>query len=868
AYGHDIEELVLLVEYQTADRLHVHIYDAAEQQYQIPTDLFPRPPTFPIDSHLADDHVPSKLKFHHTPIGELFAFWITRGDDPEPIFDTRPANLPLHLSPMGKDGRVIRDSTISSHSLIYEDQYLQMSTSLPTNANIYGLGEVVSSSGFRRDPNGTIATMWNRDSGGTPIDENLYGSHPFYLEVRPTGSHGVFMLNSHGMDVILRPEVLQYRMIGGTFDLYFLAGPTPIQVVEQYSHVVGKPSKIPFWALAFHLSRWGWKSVKEIEGVMEKMEEKGVPLDVVWSDLDYMDRYRNFTVKQEYHSRDLLKFTRALHESKRYYVPIVDAGFGISGEGDGYDTYDHGHRKGVFIKNAEGEEFIGEVWPGKTVFPDWTNPSTTQWWQSSFDNFRQVCEYDGIWLDMNEPASFTDAPIKADPREKLKSRGRSSSRSVSPDKSVVSSSIPRPSSPCKIRTISPTKERSPSPTKGAQSSNPASPSAEKHKKSMTQRLEHSLLDLPPYAIHQALKDLGSMTVGPTCLNADGSRHYNTHNLYGYHESVLTSKVLEKQIPGKRQFILSRSTFAGSGRVAAHWLGDNDSTWRSMRESVQGVLQFQLFQIPMVGPDICGFHGDATEELCDRWMQLGAFYPFFRNHNHIDAQGQEPYRWPSVAAASRKAILARYSLLPYWESLFSNASDHGSPIIRPLFFHFPNPKLLDVDAQFMLGPSILVTPVFERGATTVRGYFPKEGAPWRCLWTQQEVKTDEHDMTTLSAPLGHINVHIRAGTILMVYDKPRQTIRTTREKSDFGLIINLDKQGQASGEVILDDGVSLNSQRTTMRFKFINGELSINSEGEYTVPNRIRRVTLLGSHDKPRDVLVLGDGQEVGRLDRS
>ena len=115
------------------------------------------------------------------------------------------------------------------------------------------------------------------------------------------------------------------------------------------------------------------------------------------------------------------------------------------------------------------------------------------------------------------------------------------------------------------------------------------------------------------------------------------------------------------------------------------LGDNESKWHYMYLNIQGVLQFQIYQIPMVGADTCGFcaysacffvsfanrlHlctlvGNTDEELCNRWMQLSAFMPFFRNHNVYGAIPQEPYRWDSVADASRVAISARYSLLPYW-----------------------------------------------------------------------------------------------------------------------------------------------------------------------------------------------------------
>ena len=134
------------------------------------------------------------------------------------------------------------------------------------------------------------------------------------------------------------------------------------------------------------------------------------------------------------------------------------------------------------------------------------------------------------------------------------------------------------------------------------------------------------------------------------------------------EEKATHHALQTIHPGRRPFLISRSTFPSSGRWSGHWLGDNSSKWKYMLLSIQGVLQFQLFQVPFVGADTCGFMDNTDEELCNRWMQLSAFMPFYRNHNQRGALSQEPYRWDSVANATRIAINARYSLLPYWVRL--------------------------------------------------------------------------------------------------------------------------------------------------------------------------------------------------------
>ena len=149
-------------------------------------------------------------------------------------------------------------------------------------------------------------------------------------------------------------------------------------------------------------------------------------------------------------------------------------------------------------------------------------------------------------------------------------------------------------------------------------------------------------------------------------------------------------------------------------------------------SIPQALSMSLFGIPMFGPDTCGFAGNTDEELCNRWMMLSAFFTFYRNHNTLGAEPQEPYRWSSVIEASQKAMNIRYSLLPYIYTLFHSAHTTGSTVHRALAWEFPNePMLASADRQFMLGPSLLITPVLEPLAATVNGVFP--GSSMETIW---------------------------------------------------------------------------------------------------------------------------------------
>lgn len=212
---------------------------------------------------------------------------------------------------------------------------------------------------------------------------------------------------------------------------------------------------------------------------------------------------------------------------------------------------------------------------------------------------------------------------------------------------------------------------------------------------------------------------------------------------------------------------------------------------------------------MFGVDTCGFNGNTDEELCNRWMKLSAFFPFYRNHNVLSAISQEPYRWASVIEASKAAMNIRYQLLPYFYTLLFLSHSTGSTTMRALAWNFPNdPSLANADRQFMLGSSLMITPVLDQGATTVEGVFPGagKGEVWYDWYTQSAVNVSAGQNLTIDAPLGHIPVYIRGGSVL-----PLQGFAlTTREArtQPWSLLTALSLNGTAEGNLYVDDGESL------------------------------------------------------------
>ncbi|KAL4243910.1 glycosyl hydrolase 31 family protein [Abortiporus biennis] len=848
AFGRDVVNLTVEVTYEISTRLHVNIFDTANAQFTIPESVVPlESGSTAINKNNSD----LQFNFEVSP----FAFWITRrsaGSDnhteSQPLFDTRISSLPA--TPISPVIPLDNSTALDGFPLVFEDQYLQLTSALPLNANIYGLGEIIASSGFRRDVganggNGTIQTMWARDITD-PIDQNIYGVHPVYMEHRfdeatqKSQTHGVLLFSASGSDILLltppsfNTSLIQYRMITGTLDLYFFSGPTPQTVIEQYGQLIGFPTWQPYFGFGFHLCRWGYSNVSETKEQVTKMREAGIPLEVMWNDIDLYHAVRDFTTDPvSFPASEMKAFIDELHANNQHYIPIVDAAVAKQiNSSDIYDPYTRGVELQTFMKNPDDSEYIGQVWPGYTVFPDWFSKNAETWWTEALKNWSQsAIDFDGIWLDMNEVSSFctgscgTGADLSNTTIPGLFLPGTPESPVVDYPEGYDSSKW-GPSGNVSING-----------TLTFGSDTPIPPMLLKRGLGAGKQSGISVND-PPYAIHNGNGPLSVHTLATNATHANGLIELDTHNLHGLMETKATHQALLSIHPSKRPFIISRSTTLSSGRYAGHWLGDNFNT--------------------------CGFIGNTDEELCNRWMQLSAFMPFFRNHNQRGALSQEPYRWDSVAEASRKAIGVRYQLLPYWYTLFANASMMGTPPIRALFYEFPDePELFSVDRQFLIGREILITPVLTPNVSTVNGIFPGRGTVvWRDWYTHNVVNTTNDGSTTsLPAPLGHINVHIRDGSVLLLHDKPVYTVTETRA-GPFALLVCLSNDGSAFGTAYIDDGETVPpTPNTTLTFEASKGQkLELSPKGSFRISQTLETLIILGVPREPAQILL--NGQRV------
>ncbi|KAF1810721.1 family 31 glycosyl hydrolase [Eremomyces bilateralis CBS 781.70] len=849
-YGTDIEVLSLAVECQSADRISVniqpaYIVDSNASHYILPDHLVTRPTADP-DAKMSCKSNDLELTWSNDP---SFSFTIMRKSTGDAVFDTR--------------GKV----------LVYENQFIEFVTSLPENYNLYGLGERIHE---LRLGNNFTATMYSADSGD-PVDYNIYGQHPFYLDTRyysddghnkkllqtapeddavkyDTYSHGVYLRNAHGQEVLLRASNLTWRTLGGSINLYFYSGPSQPEVTKQYQlSTTGLPAMQQYFSFGYHQCRWGYTSWTQLQEVVDNFRRFDIPLETVWLDIDYMNQYRDFTNDENaFPLVEGQEFLKKLHDGHQHWVPIVDAAIYIpnpENENDAYNTYSRGHENQLFLLNPDGSEYVGSVWPGYTVFPDWLAPNAVDWWVKEVADWYKELQFDGLWIDMNEPSSFC-----------VGSCG-SGNMTLNP----VHPSFQLPGEPRNVDYDFPegfeiTNATEAASASAASSSQAATTSSTSNTTSTSYLRTTPIpgvrdINYPPYVINHVNGDLAVHGVSPNATHNDGVHEYDVHGIYGHQILNATYQALLKVLPGKRPFIIGRSTFAGSGKWAGHWGGDNYSKFYYMYASIPQALTFSLFGIPMFGVDTCGFSGNADLELCSRWMQLSAFFPFYRNHNILSAAPQEPYVWAAVAEASRVAMKIRYALLPHLYTLFHKAHTTGSTVMRALSWEFPGyPALAIADRQFLLGPAILITPVLEAGAKEVMGVFPGtgDGEVWYDWYNQTAISVAPGANVSIAAPLGHIPVYVRGGHVLPLQEPGYTTYECRR--NPWALLVALGSDGFANGELYIDDGESLEPESSLMvTFDARGSRLQVRSHGQFVDGNPLANVTIMGVSQAPREV---------------
>lgn len=265
---------------------------------------------------------------------------------------------------------------------------------------VYGLGEQIRGINKR----GWQYVSWNYDNPNHHEDtRSLYGSHNFII-VCGKVTFGAFFDYPGKMEFDIgytRRDTMQIKAAKNDLTVYIITSENEKDIVKQFRGIIGRSYIPPLWAFGYGQSRWGYKNEADIREVAAKYKAAGIPLDSIYLDIDYMERYKDFTVDEE-RFPDLKGLAADMQAEGIHLVPIIDAGVKIE---DGYSVYEEGVEKNYFCKNAEGGDFVGAVWPGRVHFPDFLQPEARDWFGKKYAVLTEQ-GIDGFWNDMNEPAIF------------------------------------------------------------------------------------------------------------------------------------------------------------------------------------------------------------------------------------------------------------------------------------------------------------------------------------------------------------------------------------------------------------------------------------------------------------------------------
>lgn len=540
-----------------------------------------------------------------------------------------------------------------------EGEKLRFSLALDRDDMIFGLGQNVRGINKR----GHIYRSWNSDE--FHHEENtrsLYGSHNFLVFRRAAGSFGVFFDDPGAVEFDLgytRHEQAVITSENGNLSMYIIEGESLREIVRSFRQLIGRSYIPPRWAFGYIQSRWGYASEAELRQIVHEHRSRHIPLDGVCVDIDYMEEYKDFTWNRESFP-DVPKLNRDMKEEHIRLIPIIDAGVK---EQAGYDVYEEGVEKGYFCKKEDGSNFIGAVWPGRSLFPDFLREDVRRWFGRKYHALLDS-GVEGFWNDMNEPALFYSV-------EGLEEAYRQMDM-----------------------------------TKGTN----IGIDAFFELKEIFARIANS-----PEDYRRFYHDFHGCRV----------RHDKVHNLYGCYMTRSAAEGVEEYDPEKRFLLFSRASYIGAHRYGGMWQGDNTSWWSHLLMNLKMLPSLNMCGFLYTGADLGGFSNNTTEDLLLRWLQLGVFTPLMRNHAALGTREQEIYRF-GLWEDMKNTLSVRYALLPYLYSEFMKAALRDECMFRPLAFDYPeDERACRVEDQVMLGGECMIAPVYEQNARGRYVYLPED-----------------------------------------------------------------------------------------------------------------------------------------------
>lgn len=590
---------------------------------------------------------------------------------------------------------------------------------------VYGLGENVRGINKR---GWVYESKCSDDPNHTESKRSLYGAHNFIIIAdadNPAASKGLF-IDYPGRVIFdigyLDKNELVITVCSGNFTAYVVSPAMDgadgsdnhlYSIVRQFRHIIGKSYVPPRWAFGYQQCRWSYMSADEVCGVVDSYRKRNIPIDAVYLDIDYMERYKDFTVNKETFP-DFADFVKKMREKHIHLVPIIDAGVKIE---DGYDTYEEGRKNGYFCKEADGEDFVAGVWPGRVHFPDVLNEDARKWFGHGYKVLLDA-GIDGFWNDMNEPAIFYSEKHLKEVFDKIDDyKGKN----------------------LDIQSFF-------------------------EFKGMVEGVANNLGDYERF-YHRATQPDGEAVV----------RHDHVHNLYGFNMTRAASESFKELVPDKDILMFSRASYIGMHRYGGIWTGDNHAWWSHILLSLKMLPSLNMCGFMYVGSDVGGFNDNTTEELLMRWMGLAVFVPLMRNHAAAGTRYQELYRFTDTDAF-KNIVTMRYALIPYLWEAYRKAVEQDTLMYRPLGFEHPEDKVaVATEDQLYVGEDIMICPVYTQNAVGRYVYLPEPMTMVRMKSADEyELEKYEAGHYFVEIPAQEIVFFIRDGHRIPLYKSAEYT----------------------------------------------------------------------------------------------
>ncbi len=317
---------------------------------------------------------------------------------------------PMRVAFLDANGKVISEDR-PNYPVSFNGESFRVWKSMPLEEHYFGLGDKMGPLD-RRD---LSFSLWNMDMFGyQESTDPIYKSIPFFIGMLNGAAYGIFLDNTYRSSFDFGKEfrdAYSFGSDGGELDYYFFYGPDPKRVVSDFTALVGREPLPPLFAMGYQQCRYSYYPEARVREVAGEFRKRKIPADVIYLDIDYQEKYRPFTIDRERfpHFEGMIK---DLKQEGFKVITIVDLHI-AKVEGGGYKPYDEGMAHDYFVKNPDGSVYVGPVWPGPSVFPDFTRSAVRDWWGTLFTDFVKM-GVRGFWNDMNEPAVFV-TPTKTMP---------------------------------------------------------------------------------------------------------------------------------------------------------------------------------------------------------------------------------------------------------------------------------------------------------------------------------------------------------------------------------------------------------------------------------------------------------------------